>query len=137
MDEHRAAHGEGHPAGPGHEERDITFRPILWAGAGMGVVVALIFVLVRWTFVADLAHDAAQSPAANPLAGTYGRQLPPEPRLQTHPIRDLHDLRAAEDVVLNGYGWVDRNAGVVRIPIARAMELLAKRGLPAETGEHQ
>lgn len=140
MDEHRAAHGGGHfPDSPGHEERDVTFRPIVWAGAGAVVVVALVFVLVRWTFVADLAHDAAQSPPANPLTASYGRQLPPEPRLQTHPIRDLRDLRAAEDAILTSYGWVDRKTGIVRIPIARAMELLAERGLPTApaTGAHQ
>ena len=140
MDEHSAAPGGGHAAdSPGHEERDVTLRPIVWAGAGMAVVVALVFVLVRWTFVSDLAHDAAQSPPANPLTRSYGRQLPPEPRLQTHPIRDLRDLRAAEDAVLTSYGWVDRKAGIVRIPIARAMELLATRGIAAApaTGDHQ
>jgi hypothetical protein len=137
MDEHRSAHDGGPPAGSrGHEERDVTFRPIVWGGAGMLIAVVLIFVLVRWTFVSYLAHDAEQSPPANPLAGSYGRQLPPEPRLQTHPIRDLRDLRAAEDATLTSYGWIDRQAGVVRIPIARAMELLVKRGLPVqpETG---
>jgi hypothetical protein len=132
MDEHSRAHTGAPPTGSrGHEERDVTFGPIVWAGAGMAVVTALIFVLVHWTFVSNLAHDAAQSPPANPLEGTYGRQLPPEPRLQTHPIRDLHDLRAAEDAVLNSYGWVDRKAGIVRIPIARAMALLAARGMGA------
>ena len=139
MDEHSAAHSGGHPAdSPGHAARDVTFRPIVWAGAGMVVVVALVFVLVRWTLVTDLAHDAAQSPPANPLTSTYGRQLPPEPRLQTHPIRDLRDLRAAEDAMLNSYGWVDRQAGSVRIPIARAMELLATRGITArpQAGGH-
>ncbi len=31
---------------------------------------------------------------------------------------------------MHSYGWVDQPAGVVRIPIDRAMELLAQRGLP-------
>ena len=39
--------------------------------------------------------------------------MPPEPRLQTNPKQDLRDLRAAEDKVLNSYGWVDRNRGIV------------------------
>jgi len=133
MSERSSAHHPGEPVGPGHEERDVAFGPILWGGAGLAVVVALVFVLMRWTFVFNLERDAALSPPANPLATTYGRQLPPEPRLQTHPIRDLRDLRATEDAVLNSYGWVDRPAGIVRLPIARAMELLAERGLPAET----
>jgi hypothetical protein len=47
--------------------------------------------------------------------------------LQTAPVQDLQALRASEQSTLDGYGWVDRPAGVVRIPIARAMELLVQR----------
>jgi len=132
MSERISARHTGEPIGPGHEERDVTLRPIVWAGAGLAVVVALVFVLVRWTFFFNLANDAAESPPANPLASTYGRQLPPAPRLQTHPVRDLRELHATEDAALTSYGWVDRPAGIVRIPVARAMELLAERGLPAQ-----
>ena len=51
---------------------------------------------------------------------------PPEPRLQTSPALDLKTLRDAEDAHLHSYAWVDRKAGAVRIPIERAMELVAK-----------
>jgi len=57
--------------------------------------------------------------------------VPPEPRLQTNPRQDLSDLRAREDQTLSSYGWVDRNAGVVRIPIDQAIKLTLERGLPA------
>ena len=57
--------------------------------------------------------------------------MPPEPRLQIHPREDLQDLRASEDAILNSYGWVDKNAGIVRIPIDEAMKLILQRGLPA------
>ena len=40
-------------------------------------------------------------------------------------------IRAAEDQVLNSYAWMDPEKGVVRIPIGRAMDLLAERGLPS------
>ena len=56
------------------------------------------------------------------------RQLPPEPRLQVNPRRDLIEHRRAEQELLDGWGWVDRNAGIVHVPIARAMEILAQRG---------
>jgi hypothetical protein len=59
------------------------------------------------------------------------RLLPPEPRLQVNAPADLRALRAREDAQLNSYGWVDRKAETVRIPIAQAMQLLAQRGLPA------
>jgi hypothetical protein len=51
--------------------------------------------------------------------------------LQTTPVLDLRAMRDAEDKVLNGYGWVDQSKGVVRVPIAKAIDLLAQRGLPA------
>jgi hypothetical protein len=66
-----------------------------------------------------------------PLAVGEGNRLPPEPRLQTNPREDLRDLRAKEDAILESYGWVDRNAGVVRIPIDEAMKLTVQRGLPS------
>jgi hypothetical protein len=40
----------------------------------------------------------------------------------------LRALRAAENAILEHYGWVDRDKGVVHIPIDRAMDLLAERG---------
>jgi hypothetical protein len=66
-----------------------------------------------------------------PLAAGQESRLPPEPRLQTNPRQDLRDLRSAEDTVLTGYGWVDKNAGIARIPIGEAMKLTVERGLPA------
>ena len=59
-----------------------------------------------------------------------GDRLPPLPRLQTHAVRDIAAFRAAEDDVLNAWGWVDEPAGVARIPVSRAIEILAERGLP-------
>ena len=35
-----------------------------------------------------------------------------------------------EERTLYSYGWVDERAGIVRIPIERAMDLLVQRGLP-------
>ncbi len=39
-------------------------------------------------------------------------------------------MHAKEDLLLENYSWVDESKGVVRIPIERAMELVAERGLP-------
>ena len=54
----------------------------------------------------------------------------PQPRLETNEPTEINDFRVQEEQTLNSYGWVDQQAGVVRIPIDRAMELLAQRGLP-------
>ncbi len=40
--------------------------------------------------------------------------------------RKLQELRAAEQKELQTYGWINRTDGVVRIPIDRAMQLLAE-----------
>jgi hypothetical protein len=62
----------------------------------------------------------------------------PTPRLQTDDgSQDVADLHAREDLLLNNYSWADEAHSKVRIPIERAMELIAQRGLPvAKTVEH-
>jgi hypothetical protein len=49
------------------------------------------------------------------------------------PQQDLKAMRSEEDVLLHSYGWLDQRAGIVRIPIERAMKLLAERGLPNQS----
>jgi hypothetical protein len=63
----------------------------------------------------------------------------PTPRLELDDgNQDLADLHEREDLLLNYYSWVDKPGGAVRIPIARAMELIAQRGLPvAPQPQHQ
>ena len=56
-------------------------------------------------------------------------KLPPEPRLQDNAVGDLRKMQSEEDRILNTYEWVDQKKGVVRIPISRAIDLLAQRGL--------
>ncbi|MDB6064255.1 MAG: hypothetical protein JWR26_463 [Pedosphaera sp.] len=58
----------------------------------------------------------------------------PEPRLQISPPLDLKQMVASNDAQLNSYGWVDPKAGIVRIPIDRAMEILSQKGLPTRRG---
>ena len=72
-----------------------------------------------------------------PLAVGQDDRLPPEPRLQANPKQDLRDLRESEDALLKSYGWVDKNNGVVRIPIDEAMKLVLQRGLPARPASEQ
>ena len=54
----------------------------------------------------------------------------PEPRLQVDDVRDMNALKQSNDQQLNEYQWIDQNSGSVRIPISRAMEVIAERGLP-------
>jgi hypothetical protein len=92
-----------------------------------GFVMVLMWLLLR----SFEARDAKQAPRLYPLAAGQDSRVPPEPRLQTNPREDLADLRAREDARLHSYGWVDKNAGVVRIPIDDAIKLTLERGLPS------
>ena len=84
-------------------------------------------------------HEAPPSPmmveqkATTPTRAVpegYVEKIFPEPRLETNERTEINDFRLGEEQTLNSYGWVDQNAGVVRIPITKAMELIAQRGLP-------
>ncbi|HEY7494835.1 MAG TPA: hypothetical protein VIH59_27505, partial [Candidatus Tectomicrobia bacterium] len=88
----------------------------------------LVLVLMAWLFNVFTTRQARREVPPAPLVSAP--QLPPEPRLQVAPAQELQQLHAEEDAILHSYGWVDQPAGVVRIPIERAMELLAERGLP-------
>ena len=66
------------------------------------------------------------------MRATQGAVEPPAPRIQASPATDLRDLRAYEDSQLNSYGWVDKQKGTVRIPIERAIELVARQGIPPQ-----
>jgi hypothetical protein len=124
------AHG-----GAGHELRDVTFRPVVMAAIGLAVAVVFALAAMRALFSYYAAREAASSPAPNPLAAEFGRSEPPLPRLQASPIEDLRKLRTVEQALLETYAWTDRDAGLVRIPVERAMDLLIERGLPARGSE--
>jgi hypothetical protein len=57
-------------------------------------------------------------------------KLFPTPQLLIDEPKTLAEIRAGEEKILKGYGWVDQQKGVVRIPVEQAMDLLVKRGLP-------
>jgi hypothetical protein len=62
----------------------------------------------------------------------------PTPRVQTDDgNQDVADLHAREDLLLENYSWADESTGKVRIPIERAMELIAQRGLPVAKAVEQ
>jgi len=115
-----------------HETRDVNE----WAIGKFAIALVLVCVCVLALLVGLFRFFIDQTGGPPPSRVLQGldidaRKLPPEPRLQVAPALDLQQMRAAEDQILNSYGWVDRTNGVVRIPIDRAMDILAQRGLPA------
>ena len=102
-------------------------------------IVVFIVILAITTFICqgivvgmfkyfDSAAAKADTPRAV-MAGPAGAK-PPAPNLLTDEPANLKHFRATEAETLETYGWQDKNAGVVRIPLHRAKELLLERGFP-------
>jgi hypothetical protein len=124
--------------GAGYEKRDANAKWI-FAIAAFVLVAGLMmhFVLARMTE----RLEKKSFPTDAWSGARHGRQIGAQnktfPHLQLNPPEDLNRFRASEEAELNSYGWIDRTAGVVRIPVARAMELMLERGLPTRTGTNQ
>lgn len=118
----------------GYETRDVNVRAATGVGIILLVVTAMAALAMVVMFRVLAAREARKQPALSPLAAALAPQQPPEPRLQTSPTKDIHEMRAEEDRTLHSYAWEDPNAGIVRLPIERAMELTAAEGLPARGG---
>lgn len=116
----------------GYEVVDVRAKSLVFSAIGLTAAVALVCVFLIWFF--DLLENRAQrrDPRLSPLVGA---QSPPPPRLQTNPADDLARLRAAEERALSGYRWIDKERGVIQLPVERAMELLLEEGLPETSAE--
>jgi len=119
-----------HRSGVRHEKTDVEAAAIVRSGIILAVVTTLVAIGLVYLFRGFAGMEEAKEPPPAPLVHMEMGRVPPEPRLQTLPFADIERLRAEEAEALHGYGWVDEKAGVVRIPIESAMDLLAKRGLP-------
>lgn len=115
-----------------HEHADVN----VWAIGK--VAIALILVTIASVFLMfgvfryfELRENAGQEPRP-PGASVNAAKLPPEPNIiyNENEAGNLQGIRGGEEQLLNGYSWVDRQHGVVRIPIGRAIDLLAERGIP-------
>ncbi len=122
----------------GHEESDASVPGIALTAAGLAVGVAVVCLVVYGIFWYLAAHPLS-APRPNPMAETNQQQFPPAPRLEEHPAIEMHELRSQEDTILSTYGWTDKERGIVRIPIDRAMELQLQQGFSTkrQTGGRQ
>jgi len=133
------------------ERRDVGIAGVLYFLLGLAVLGLMAGVVVTGLFhYLDKRTEAQQTPVS-PLvtnAPKDTRHLPPEykgnyqqylqknfpaPQLEIDERTELNQDRLREEQTLSTYDWVDQNAGVVRIPIDRAMDLIAQRGLPTRT----
>jgi len=151
MSDHNHDNNHGQVEGSG-----VKAKPILVFLAVLGVATAMVYLIIVGV-LAGLKKMEEMDPQQPATSVQSGRILPPEPRLQGAPepnpdkpgqvktsLLPLDDMAVYRDKVNKqaaGYGWVDQPGGVAYIPIERAKEILAEKGLPklsdALVGEYQ
>jgi hypothetical protein len=115
--DHSPTHG--HDQGPGgHETRDVRTRVIVTYAVGLTIVVVAVQFLMLGVYRLMMRESAPERTPNTPV----------------NIYRQLRTLRQDEARTLSSYGWVDRDKGVVRIPIDRAIDLVAARGVPRGKG---
>jgi hypothetical protein len=123
------AAGHGAPVGghdhTGHEETDAPIRPVVLIGGVIALTAAMAFAICIGVF-RYFSQRPVEAPP-NPMA-VEAPVYPPSPRIEEHPALEYQQMLVQEDQTLSTYGWVDRKAGTVRVPIDRAMDLLLQRG---------
>lgn len=113
-------------SGPGYETSRVDLRIPLGTGA-MAIILLSCGIAVIFLFYHFVWKTTPGRPA-------YPYRRPPEvtpaPRLLAKPKGELRALRRVNRDILNSYGWVNKNKGIVHIPIERAMHIIAARGFP-------
>ncbi len=134
-----------------YERRDIGSGGVLYFLASLAIAGLVVYFVVNGIFwYLNRRFEAEQTPVS-PLvtnAPTDTRRIPPQygndyekylkegfpaPQLEVNERTQLSDIRLREEDTLSTYSWIDQKAGTVRIPIDRAMDLLAQRGLPVRS----
>jgi hypothetical protein len=114
---------------PPHESFDseISVRGITVFLVGL-LVACVLVLLAMWMMVERFRESSmAEDRPDSPVAEANRPPARPATSLQESPVKDMDELRANDESVLTSYGWVDPANGVARIPITRAMQLLAEK----------
>jgi hypothetical protein len=122
---------QGHEGGfrRGHEANTIGVRGlVLFATALVGTCLLVLFLLGLW--MKDFQRREDRAEALYPGRLDIDVDQFPQPRLQQNPESDLAQVQREGLGLINSYEWVDRQAGIARIPVERAMDILARTGLP-------
>lgn len=132
-------------ADAGFEREDLRSKSVIGFFVGLVLVCVLVAFLLRGLYGILDAHARAHQPPLGPLTPatsadtrdlskaevrTEIKQAFPDPRLEEDERGELKKILRDQEQELNSYGWVDEKAGVARIPIERAMQLVTERGLP-------
>ena len=130
---------DNHSGNLGFEREDLGSKPV-WGFIISVVVSGVLIYYVLWGVFHFLdAYDRKHQQNLSPLVRvetdtrsvrTTDIQKFPQPRLEENERTELNDFRYNEEERLNSSGWIDEKAGSAHIPITRAIDLIAQRGLP-------
>jgi hypothetical protein len=128
-----------------YERKDINVPGLLMAAGGLAAIIGMVFLASSWVLSYLGTLEWETRPAPFPLAAQAGSRLPPEPRLEgldrleeQRATLGLSQPGAGQESPLTTYGWVNEHAGIIRIPIDRAMKLLLEQNrLPVRPPEHE
>ena len=135
------------PANGGYERQDIGISGVLYFLLGLALAGLFVYFVVNgiYSFL-EKKSEANQTPVSPLVTNAptdtrklssdykdYLKQNFPSPQLEVDERGQLDKIRTDEAETLSSYDWVDQKAGTVRIPIDRAMDLIAQRGLPVRT----
>jgi len=118
------------PPGSTYEHTDAHVGPMVKFAIWLVVSAIIVHVglaAMYWLLVRESTERVDTQ--RYPLAVNTPARLPAEPRLQQFPRNELYDFRTQENQRLGSYGWVDKNAGTVHIPIDDAMRLMLERNI--------
>jgi len=112
-----------------YEASQPDLRVVIAFLVSLGLATVMVL-LVLWGMFSYFRQLSARR---GPLPTTTTYSLPPRvppPKLQPDPVADYNVYYLSDQEKLNSYGWVDQKAGIARIPIDKAMDLVVERGLP-------
>jgi len=120
------------PPGAKYEHTDIDVSVGYKFGLWLTISMLISIGIVTGAFYFFEGQGKAANVAAQkyPLAVGQHRE-PPTPNLQTQPFKDIYMLRQGEAEKLGSYGWIDKEGGITRLPIDRAMDVMLEKGFPA------
>jgi hypothetical protein len=118
-----------------HEPNTVSIPGVVMFLVGLSATIVIVILLLIGLLNYFDARKAEEAPPVSPLA--TGVRLPPEPRLQGapgsvgSPTENIRRFREKEDQLLDSYGWIDEQNGVIRIPIEQAKRMIEQKWLPA------
>jgi hypothetical protein len=123
------------PEGSSYEHTDANVWQIIKFGIWLVITAVVVHIGLGIMFKMLIEESKATAEQPYPLASTTESRLPPEPRLQQFPRTEYYQFRLSQQGKLESYGWVNKDAGIVHIPIEDAMRLTLERGMLQSSSE--